>query len=427
MAKARDILGMNARQLMYGKLNSSKAKSIAASKYATKVLLANKNIATAQIYSVLTSFEDVKEFDWTSLEKNFVIKPTNGLAGKGVVIFRKQMADKEHWQDMQGETWSLEDIKLHCFDILEGQYSSFGVNNHAIVEERVPIHRIFDRYTTHGTPDIRVIVFNQVPIMAMLRIPTAESGGRANLDQGAIGLGMDMATGVTTHAIIGKGTPIQYVPGTKRKLSGLRLPQWKELLTTAVITAEAAGLVYCSIDMFLHDEKGPMVVELNASPGLSIQIANQTGLRRRLERVQDLQVLNPEHGVRIGMALFAEKFSDKIKAEDGLTIVNAFEDIVVYGDQKNRIELQALVNTGRYRSAIASTVAQELGLIDLDDVLWFQSEKEEGRAPVVEVTFKIKGQKRTTAMLISKSLNRAKHKLEVGRHDLGGFLVGETS
>ncbi len=427
MPKARDILGMNARQLVYGKLNSATARSFCASKYATKVLLENKNIPTAKIYAVLTSYEDVNQFDWANMEKNFVIKPTNGNAGKGVLIFRKQQADKEHWIDTLGKSWSLDEIKLHCFDILEGQYSTYGVNHHVIIEERVPIHGTFYKYTTKGTPDIRVIVFNHVPIMSYIRIPTEQSGGRANLDQGAIGVGIDMATGITTHAIIGKGTPIQFLPGSKKKLSGMRIPHWKEALSIAVQTADAAGLMYCAIDLFIHEEKGPMVVELNANPGLSIQIANRAGLRRRLERVQDLNVLNPDHGVRIGQALFAEKFSDKIKAEDGLTIVSPFEDVVVYGDKQAKEDVDALLNTGRFRSAISTDLAKKLGLIDFDDFLWYQSEKEEGRAPVVQVSFRLKGQKRVTSMVVSKSLNKGKHKIELGRNDLSGFLVGDTT
>jgi alpha-L-glutamate ligase-like protein len=427
MAKARDILGMNARQILYGKLNSAKARSFCASKYATKVLLENKNIPTARIHAVLTSYEDVNQFEWETLEKNFVIKPTNGNAGKGVAIFRRQLADKQHWVDTQGRNWDLNAIKLHCFDILEGQYSTYGLNHNVIIEERVPIHPAFYKYTTHGTPDIRVIVFNQVPVMAMIRIPTAESEGRANLDQGAIGVGIDMATGVTTYAIIGKGTPIQYVTGTKKKVSGIKIPQWRDILQTAVVTAAAAELGYCAIDLFLHEEKGPMVVELNANPGLSIQIANRAGLRRRLERVQDLNVLNSDHGVRIGQALFAEKFSDKIKANDGLTILEPFEEVMVYGDNKTRDEVRALMNTGRFRSAIASDMAKKLGLIDIEDLLWYQTEKEEGRAPVVQVTFKLKNKKITTPMIVSKKLNKAKHHLEIGRNDLSGFLVGDTT
>jgi hypothetical protein len=43
---------------------------------------------------------------------------------------------------------------------------------------------------------------------------------------------------------------------------------------------------------------------------------------------------------------------------------------------------------------------------------------------VVEVKIKIKNRTIKTAMIVSKKLNRSKHKIEIGKKDLAGFLVG---
>lgn len=423
MSKTTKILGMNARSILYSPLNSSQARSYCTSKFATKVLLRSKDISTAEVYSIFALNEDVVEFDWRSLTENFVIKPTNGHAGKGIVAFRRKLEDEDIWIDTLGDRWSLEDIKLHCFDILEGQYSTHGLRHNVIVEERIPIHPKLLKYSYKGTPDIRVIIFNQVPIMALLRLPTKESEGRANQSQGAIGVGIDMATGITTYAAAHKNQLIKYLPGTKKKLNGIKIPMWNTLLKTAVEASNAAGLIYSGVDMFIHKEKGPMVVELNAYPGLSIQVANKAGLRRRLERVEDLQVINADHGVRIGQALFAESFGDKIKAKEGLTIIQPREEVIII-EGKNKIKTNTLINTGRFRSAISSQLASQLGLIDLDDLLWFQHEKEEGKVPVVEVKFRLKEKTIKTAVIVSKKLNKSSYKLEIGRKDLQGFLVG---
>lgn len=425
MPKASDILGMNARNQMFTSQNSSRAKRFGTSKYATKVLLENKGIPTARVFGILGTKEDINDFPWETMEKNFVIKPSNGNAGKGILIFKRQDTDQQHWIDTLGHRISRDEIILHCFDILEGQYSTYGATPHVIVEERVPIHSKLLKYSYKGTPDIRVIVFNHVPVMAMLRLPTPESEGRANLHQGALGVGIDMFSGVTTFAITGKGDPISTLPDGKKKVNGIKIPSWTTLLNVAVTAADAAGLTFCGVDLFIHEEKGPLVVELNANPGLSIQLANHAGLLRRLERVTDLNVLNPEHGVKIGQSLFAENFSDKIKAEDGLTIVKPFEEIIVFGEQKLKQETTALMNTGRFRSAISIDLAKELGLIEVDDLLWFQQEKEEGRVPVVEVTYKLKDRKYATAMVVTRKLNKTKHQIEIGRHDLTGLLVGD--
>ncbi|HEX9817579.1 MAG TPA: sugar-transfer associated ATP-grasp domain-containing protein [Patescibacteria group bacterium] len=423
MVQANEILGMNARNQLFVPLNSPRARAICKSKYATKLLLQAKGIPTAQIYGVLGTLEDIEEFDWPSLKKDFVIKPTNGHAGKGVVAFRQQYADGQHWIDVVGQTWSLDDIKLHCQDTLSGQYSTHGSNHNVIIEERVPIHPKLLKYTYKGTPDVRVIVFNNVPIMAKLRLPTLESGGRANISQGAIMTGVDMATGITTHGVAHKNELIQYLPDTKLKLNGIKIPFWNQILRTAVEAAQAAELAYTGVDLFIHETNGPMVVELNAYPGLSIQVANKAGLRRRIERVQDLNVLNTDHGVRIGQALFAETFSDKLIGKGDLPIVETEETIIVYGDSKLKQETRALINTGRFRSAIASNLAKELDLIDVDDLLWFQQVAGEGKLPVVEVKFKLKDKTISTSAIVSKKLNSGAHKIEIGRKDLSGFVI----
>jgi len=423
MVQPRDILGMNARNQLFVPLNSKKARSFCVSKYATKLLLHSNNIPTAQVYGVLATVEDVDDFNWQELTKDFVIKPTNGHAGKGVVAFRNQHADKEHWTDAVGNVWSLHDIKLHCTDILSGEYSTHGSNHNIIVEERIPIHSKLLKYTYKGTPDIRVVVFNSVPVMALLRLPTEESGGRANQSQGALGVGVDVATGITTYAAAHKNQMIKYLPDTKIKLNGIRIPFWNEVLLTAVGAARAAGLTFTGVDMFIHQEKGPMVVELNAYPGLSIQIANRAGLRRRLERVQDLNVLSAEHGVRIAKALFAENFASKIQEDGELPILETEETITLYGDNKQQTETKALINTGRFRTIIASKLAEELGLIDVEDLLWFQQISGEGKRPVVEIKFKLKNKTITTSAVVSKKLNKNKQKIEIGRNDLVGFVI----
>lgn len=420
--KAKDLLGINARNSLYLSRSSGKVKAIVRSKYATKILLRNNNIATAEIYGVLATNEDITDFDWQSLEKNFVIKPTNGYAGTGVVAFREKIADNT-WVDMLGNEWGLADIKLHCDDILSGQYSIHGLNHNVIIEERIPIHPKLLKYSYKGTPDIRVIVFNSVPVMAMLRLPTEESGGRANVTQGAIAVGIDIATGITTHAVAHKSESIGYLPGTKKKLNGIIIPEWNNILETAITASNAAELNFAGVDLFIHKDKGPMVVELNAAPGLSIQAANKAGLRRRLERVEDLSIQNPKHGVKVAQALFASDFAAKIKNKADFPVVSIREEIIVWGDNKQKIETSAFLNTGRFSSAIAKKLAQELGLIDVDDLLWFQSEQEEGSVPVVEVKFKMKEKIVKTTMIVSNKLNSKKNKVEIGRQDLKNFII----
>ncbi len=419
MINPSDILGMNARNQLYVSRNPQRAKSICHSKYATKVLLLNEGIPTANVYGIMATIEDVNDFGWQHLNENFVLKPTNGHAGKGVVAFKKRIGNI--WIDVINKRWTIEDLKVHCYDILEGQYSSHGASPKVIVEERVVSHPALTRLSYKGTPDIRVVVFNSVPIMAYTRLPTEESEGRANQSQGALGVGIDLGTGLTTYATAHKTKLIKYLPETNIELRGIQIPHWQKILVTAIRSANAAGLVYAGIDLFIDEKKDPMVVELNYRPGLSIQIANQAGLRKRLERIEDLNVLNPQHGIRIAQALFAENY---FKTEqERLTIISPKEEVKIFGDRLRERDVLAFIKTGRFRSAIASDVARELDLIDLENLLCYQQERGEGKVPVIEIRLQLKEEIIETTMVVSKRLNRSQHKVEIGRKDLSSFLV----
>jgi len=413
---------MNSRNF-YTKLNPSSARKYGFSKLRTKQLLEKYNIQTAKVYHVFSSRTDLDHVLWEQIPTPFVIKPASGSAGKGVVIIKEKKENQQVWLNQDGDELSKLDLDLHTANILDGEFTTWGSGNEAIVEEMIVSHPTLAKYAYHGTPDIRVIVFNSVPVMAMTRIPTKESEGKANLDKGAIGLGIDIATGITTHGLRGKTEQITHFPDTKKKVNGIKIPFWNEVLTTAVQAATAAGFVFMGADIFIHPDKGPMIVELNGFPGLSIQLCNRAGLKRRLERIEGIEVRNPEHGVKIGQALFAERFADKIKSEEGLRIISTRPQIQIFDEDKQEHTVLAFVDTKRYRSAISEQLADELKLLDFDDLLWQQQEVVEGKLPVVEVIMRVDERKITTAMLVTKRLNKGRHRVELGRRDLEGFLI----
>lgn len=421
--KPSHILGMNARY-QYTKLNSSDSKKYGFSKLKTKDLLTENNILTAQVFHVFTSIQDIENINWDIIPTPFVIKPASGSAGKGIWIITKKFANKSVWKNSHNQNITEDDLNLHVANILDGEFSTWGSNHKAMVEEMIPAHPELSKYAYRGTPDIRVIVFNSVPVMAMARIPTKESDGKANLDQGAIGLGIDMSTGITTFAVKGKQERITHFPGTKKKVAGILIPQWTKVLEVAVKSANAAGYKFMGADVFIHPEKGPMIVELNGYPGLSIQLCNRAGLKRRIERVEGLEITSAKHGVKVAKALFIHNFADQIKIDTGIKVISTQPKIKIYDEKRKEHDAVALVNTGRFRSAISEKFAHDLGLFDIDDLLWRQQEGIEGKVPVVEVKLKIKNKKIKTAMVVIKRLNRSKNKIELGRKDLQGFLIG---
>jgi len=423
--KSGHILGMNARY-KYTKKNPYSAKKYGFSKLKTKELLREHKILTAAVFHTFENLSDLENINWETIPVPFVVKPASGSAGKGIIVITNKNPNKPEWQTSNGEIITDTELNLHIENILDGEFSTWGSTHKAIIEEIIPAHPDLIKYSFKGTPDIRVIVFNSVPIMAMIRIPTKESRGKANLDQGAIGLGIDMATGITTYGIYGKSERILKFPGTKKNVSGIQIPEWNNILETAVKAAESAGYIFMGADLFIHPTKGPMIVELNGYPGLSIQLCNKAGLKRRLERVEGLEIRDAKHGVKISQALFAHDLSATIKVEEGIQVISTKPEITVFDDKNKAHLVDALINTSRYRSAISEEYAQQLGILDIDDLLWRQQESIEGKVPVVEVKFKIKEKKQKTAMVVIKKLNKSKHKIELGRIDLQGFLIGDV-
>lgn len=422
--KTSSILGLNARtQLFAYKYNSKRSKNIADSKIQTAKILGKAKIPAPTIYKKFRNPDEIYTFDWDGLPDRFALKPSRGLGGEGIIVVKKRLKDGG-WLTTQKKRVSIDDLKLHTLDILEGAYSMGNVPDVAIVQEYVGRAKAFRRWAYRGTPDIRIIVFNKVPVMAMLRLPTKESGGRANLFQGAIGVGVDIATGITTKAIL-HGEQIVFKPGTERKLRGIKIPGWTEILKTAVNAQEASGLGYLGVDIVIHPEKGPMVLELNAQPGLKIQLANMEGLKKRLERVEDLDVIDAEHGVKIAKALFAGRFTDRVRAEEGIITVGASEEIKVKSSDGKRVRVMAKVDTGAWNSSIDKEFAKELGLLSKENILWYGrriSALGEEKRPFIGVVFWIAGRKIKTTMSVANR-SRMTFKVLIGRTDLQGFLV----
>lgn len=239
-------------------------------------------------YLVIESVGDLKKLPRLVSElPSFVIKPANGSQGNGIVVVDKVLVDESGWISFQrssGKIMTMEEVRHHIAGILSGMYSLSGSADKAILQQKIDCHPIFDAVSYGGIPDVRVIVHQGFPVMSMVRLPTKKSDGKANLHQGAIGAGIDLKTGVTTNAVI-DGNIVEQHPDTGAPLRGLSIPNWSEVLELAARCYDMVGLGYLGVDIVLTPQRGPIILELNARPGLAIQIANQAGLLPRLETI----------------------------------------------------------------------------------------------------------------------------------------------
>jgi alpha-L-glutamate ligase-like protein len=110
------------------------------------------------------------------------------------------------------------------------------------------------------------------------------SDGKANLHRGAIGVGIHIKEGTTSTAVH-RSAVITHHPDTGHPLCDIQVPYWKEMLLMSARAFDMTGLGYLGVDMVIDRQRGPLLLELNARPGLQIQIANQTGLWSCLELI----------------------------------------------------------------------------------------------------------------------------------------------
>ncbi len=282
--RKRGVLGLNGRNGDFMlPCNPRSRYPLVDDKVLTKTLARENGVAVPELYAVIEIPHEIRGLHaLVEKQPEFVVKPACGSGGEGIIVFSGRSPDG--YRAVDGSTYTEEELEYHISNILAGVYSLGGEVDKAIVEYRVKFDPLFERVAYRGVPDVRIIVFMGVPVMAMVRLPTRKSAGKANLHQGALGAGICMNTGATLQAV--QGTRIVTVhPDTGNPVAGILIPHWQRLLEIAARSYELTGLGYQGIDIVLDRDLGPLVLELNARPGLAIQIANRTGLRARLDAV----------------------------------------------------------------------------------------------------------------------------------------------
>ena len=278
------VLGMNARNYnIIGKHNLRRLYPLVDDKVQTKTLANNIGICTPKLIGKIECQYEVKNIlNIIEGYSEFVIKPAQGSGGKGVMVITDY--HDGIFITASGRQITYSEVYQHISNILSGLYSLGGKYDTAIIEELVHFSDVFKEYSYQGVPDVRLIIYKGFPIMAMTRLPTKASGGRANLHQGAVGVGLDIQTGKALHGVQ-YNQPVTTQPDTGADLMQIKVPYWKEHLLIGALAYDMTALGYLGADIVLDANKGPMMLELNARPGLAIQIANGFGLRTKIKEV----------------------------------------------------------------------------------------------------------------------------------------------
>ncbi len=287
--RANGILGMNERNADFVmRFNPRHRYPLVDDKLQTKRLALAEGIAVPELYGVMSTPHDAGRLTEIVAERrDFVIKPAHGSGGDGILVISGQNPRRKGvYQLADGTLISESEIRYHVTNIISGRYSLGGNRDEAMVEYCVQADPVFAAVSYRGVPDVRVLVFCGYPVMAMVRLPTRASNGKANLHQGAVGTGINLATGTTRFAVQDNRS-VEEHPDTGEPVSGIQVPQWDLLLDLATRCYELTGLGYLGVDLVLDRDLGPLILELNARPGLAIQIANHQGLSHRFAVVEN--------------------------------------------------------------------------------------------------------------------------------------------
>lgn len=309
--RRKGVIGINERNIRYvNELNPRRLIHLVDDKLETKRVALEADIATPEVYGVVRNARDMSSaIDVLDKPNGFVVKPAMGSQGKGILVVDSPLSGG--WRLASGRRIKLDALKFHMNNILSGMYSLGGQPDKVMIEYRVEFDDVFADISFKGVPDIRVIVVNGFPIFAMLRLPTAESDGKANLHKGGVGVGLDMMSGKTRFAMH-RDTLIETHPDTAHNLTDIQTPYWDTIMSMASRAYSVTGLGYLGVDIVLDKTRGPLLLELNARPGISIQIANRTGMRSALEAAMriDGNKLTADERVEFALNIYEECYQD---------------------------------------------------------------------------------------------------------------------
>ena len=282
------MLNMNRRNVDYiARYNDRTSYPLVDNKLKTKLAVSEYGVKTPKLLQVVRQQHEISHFREMAEDlAGFAIKPAKGSGGKGITVITGR--DGDDFIKASGARISVAMLERHLTNILAGLYSLAGTPDVAIVENLVQSSPALARYSFQGVPDIRIVVFQGYPVMAMLRLATTASDGKANLHQGAVGVGLDIGSGQSLNAVQ-FNRPITLHPDTGLALENIRIEDWENMLEMAARCYEATGLGYMGVDLVVDANEGPLLLELNARPGLAIQMANGCGLLPRLNAIESLK------------------------------------------------------------------------------------------------------------------------------------------
>lgn len=336
------ILGINARNLKYiKKFNPKKAIRLADNKLKTKNFLSQRWIPVPQTYGIIKNRRELFNFDWNALpDEEFVIKPNKWSKGKGIMIVKKLDSledNKESWKDFliwrylksiwkfwKGWENNLEhsqeslrfkvgkdiltynDFVRRLIDVLDWKFSLTFWWDKILIEEKLEPWESFKIFCKYWLADIRVIVFNLIPVAAMVRMPMPWSWWKANLAQWWVGLWIEVGSWKIKSMYYKRKIFTNNFPWEFSHFWRKKIQFWDDILLFSSKIQYFVNIWYLALDWVITED-GPKLLEINARAGLEVQNASNLPLKHRLEKISDIKVDDPSKWVEIAKSLFTSE------------------------------------------------------------------------------------------------------------------------
>lgn len=354
------ILWINARNLSYiKKFNWKKEIRLANDKLATKKFLSERWIPFAKTYEIIKDRKQLFGVDfWKLPSKDFVIKPNRWSKWKWIYVVKylgtenvdwnisnitqnQSLQHEDEWKSFFGNVkkaiakfhkvvnkfqnmpnfsckykiWdsivSDKDLRRFILDDLDGKNSMTNWNDKVIVEEKLVPGDTFKEFCKFWLADMRIIVFNLVPVWAMVRIPTERSGGKANLAAGGIWAWIDIWTWIIKSVYVNHKSYTNKFPEEYKHLKWIKIPYRDDILLWSSKIQYFVNLGYLALDWVITDD-GPKLLEINARAGLELQNITWIKLANVLDKISDLKIKYPEKWVEIAKTLFSQEDKEVI-------------------------------------------------------------------------------------------------------------------
>lgn len=379
---------MNQRNNIYVKqFNPDKGIRLANNKEQTKKFLSQRSIPVPKTFFHIKNRHDWLYFDFWKLPSkvtSFVIKPNNGSKGQGIFVVN----------DMRTREWILENTPIHeksivkrvfqsdiqdfWYEFLIGKkrvsewelkkkavwifqwlYSSSWKADTLLIEDRLVPWSGFEIFCAHGLADMRIIMFNLVPVIAMLRVPTEQSGGKANLAQGWVGLGVDIVTGKINSLYLQSQSYTTTFPPERSHFKNKKIPYRQEILDYSANAQYFVNSGYLGMDWVVTN-KWPKLLEINARAWLEIQNITGKPLLNIMKKIEDLHVTTPSKGLEISRTLFGGDKTTEIKPNNTIYLSQAGKLIYNRDNKKRGLPVSVSIGLDKVRNYTSEKIIKKL-------------------------------------------------------------------